>query len=173
MIETLLLAEKGSSEDISDFIRRFEQLTGPVMAKGFEDTLLYHYIPLASQNEVGGFPHAFGVEAEAFWAFVRDRQLRWPHAMNATATHDTKRGEDVRARLNVLSEMPAQWFDKVSAWSRMNEPFKRRRDGALIPDRNDEYLIYQTLVGVMPFEDAPSEDFCERLRVHRQGDARK
>lgn len=166
LIETLLLAEKGSSEDISDFIRRFEQLTGPVMAKGFEDTLLYHYIPLASQNEVGGFPHAFGVEAEAFWAFVRDRQLRWPHAMNATATHDTKRGEDVRARLNVLSEMPAQWFDKVSAWSRMNEPFKRLRDGALIPDRNDEYLIYQTLVGVMPFEDAPSEDFCERLKAY-------
>lgn len=151
---------------IVDFIRRFEQLTGPVMAKGFEDTLLYQYNLLVSQNEVGGFPHQFGIDTEDFHTFIKKRQHRWPHTMNATATHDTKRGEDLRTRLNVLSEIPDEWFRKTTAWSRLNEPLKRSHNGKRIPDRNDEYLIYQTLVGAMPFGAVREEDFEKRVKAY-------
>ena len=148
------------------FIGRFQQLTGPVMAKGFEDTLLYIYYPLASLNEVGGSPFMFGLTAAGFYGFIRNRQMRWPHAMNATATHDTKRGEDVRARLNVLSEMPDVWFEKVTQWSQINDHCKTKHEGQLIPDRNDEYLIYQTLLGAMPFEGGLSASFLERVKAY-------
>ncbi len=148
------------------FVGRLQQLTGPVMAKGFEDTLLYIFYPLASLNEVGGAPVMFGLSEAEFYGFIQNRQTRWPHAMNATATHDTKRGEDVRARLNVLSEMPDAWFEKVNQWSRINEHCKTRHEGQLIPDRNDEYLIYQTLLGAKPFEEGLSAAFLERVKAY-------
>ncbi|MBM4025245.1 MAG: hypothetical protein FJ280_07540 [Planctomycetes bacterium] len=140
------------------FLMRFQQFPGPAMAKGFEDTLLYVYNRFVSLNEVGGDPNTFGLALEEFHRFHAVRARDWPHAMNATSTHDSKRSEGVRARLNVLSEMPERWRQAVTRWARMNERHKQRCDGALAPDRNDEYLLYQTLVGALPFEVSdPSE----------------
>ncbi len=130
-----------------EFLARFQQHTGPLMAKGFEDTVFYIYNRLLSLNEVGGNPDKFGVSRIEFHQLCRHRQAYWPHALNATTTHDTKRGEDVRARINVLSEIPEEWERTVREWRRIN----RRRAGPerhpAVPDRNDEYFLYQTLVG--------------------------
>ena len=133
-----------------DFTLRFQQLTSPVMAKGFEDTALYRFYPLASLNEVGGDPTSFGVSVQAFHARNQRRLREWPHALSATSTHDTKRGEDVRSRINVLSEMPAAWEQAVLRWHGMNASLRVELDGAPVPDGNEEYLFYQTLVGAWP-----------------------
>ncbi|MBD3336106.1 MAG: malto-oligosyltrehalose synthase [Candidatus Eisenbacteria bacterium] len=125
---------------------RFQQLTGPAMAKGVEDTALYRYNRLASLNEVGGAPDRFGLAPEAFHELCAERARRHPRALLATSTHDTKRSGDVRARLALLSEIPCRWRDAVERWWRHNEPY--RREG--LPDRNTEYLYYQTLVGAWP-----------------------
>ncbi len=140
----LLLNPSGSTE--SEFIRRFQQLTGPVMAKGVEDTAFYCFNRLISLNEVGGNPGQFGTSPEAFHAFCRRIQTDWPRTMLASATHDTKRGEDTRVRIGLLSEIPERWISAVRRWSRMNASF--RRDG--FPDPNTEYFLYQTLVGAWP-----------------------
>src|SRR5205807_4911492 len=103
---------------------KFQQLTGPVMAKGVEDTAFYIYNRLASVNEVGGSPDRYGVSVAAFHRQNAERLGRWPHAMLATATHDTKRGEDVRARLNVLSELAGEWQAALARWGRLNDPRK-------------------------------------------------
>jgi (1->4)-alpha-D-glucan 1-alpha-D-glucosylmutase len=133
-----------------DFTLRFQQLTSPVMAKGFEDTALYRFYPLASLNEVGGNPTSFGTSVQAFHARNQRRLREWPHALSATSTHDTKRGEDVRSRINVLSEMPAAWEQAVLRWHGMNASLRVELDGVPVPDGNEEYLFYQTLIGAWP-----------------------
>lgn len=147
-----------------DFIMRFQQYTGPLMAKGFEDTVLYIYNRLLSLNEVGGSPARFGSSLDAFHQFNEKRAVFWPHSMNTTSTHDTKRGEDVRARLNVLSEIPEEWDQVVRLWSRLNRRKKRRLNGIKIPDRNDEYFLYQTLTGALPFYQEEYSSFIQRMK---------
>jgi (1->4)-alpha-D-glucan 1-alpha-D-glucosylmutase len=144
--ELLLLRVRGELE--SELVMRFQQLTGPVMAKGVEDSAFYCFNRLTALNEVGGCPSAFGVSIHEFHAACLETQSRWPQTMLATSTHDTKRSEDVRARLALLSEIPERWAPAVWRWAAMNE---RHRSGGM-PDRNAEYLLYQTLVGAWPIE---------------------
>jgi (1->4)-alpha-D-glucan 1-alpha-D-glucosylmutase len=139
------------------FVMKFQQCTGPVMAKGMEDTAFYIYNRLISLNEVGGEPQRFGTTVEAFHRQNQERLRQWPASMLATSTHDTKRSEDVRARINVLSEMPDEWRAALTRWSRLNRRKKILVDGKLAPDRNEEYLLYQTLLGAWPFAPLPDE----------------
>lgn len=134
------------------FVGKFQQVTAPVMAKGVEDTAFYVYNRLLSLNEVGGNPDRFGIRPAALHEFFKERQKSWPHALSASSTHDTKRSEDVRARLNVLSEMPAEWAETVSRWSRLNEQHKIILEDGKAPDANEEYFLYQTLLGAWPVE---------------------
>jgi (1->4)-alpha-D-glucan 1-alpha-D-glucosylmutase len=134
------------------FRRRFQQLTGPVMAKSLEDTLFYRYGRLLSLNEVGGDPSRFGTPADEFHRANLDRQREWPHAMIATATHDTKRGEDARARLNALSEIPEEWQAALDRWKALASPYLTSVDGNEAPDANDLYLILQSVLGAWPLE---------------------
>jgi (1->4)-alpha-D-glucan 1-alpha-D-glucosylmutase len=157
------LSEQEKSQWI-DFIMRLQQLTGPLMAKGFEDTTLYIYNRFLSLNEVGGDPSRFGLGPKAFHEFNLRRAQAWPHSLNATSTHDTKRGEDVRARLNVLSELPDEWERHVFAWGEMNRPYKRLVRGREVPDRNDEYFLYQSLVGALPLAEEEHAAFIERIK---------
>lgn len=151
-------------QEAVDFAMRFQQFTAPVMAKGMEDTAFYIYNRLVSQNEVGGDPRRFGISVAAFHRLCRDRAERWPAAMLATSTHDSKRSEDARIRLNVLSEMPEEWQKRLTAWSRLNEPHVRTFDGLRAPSPNDEYLLYQTLLAVWPLEAGDGEQLLESLR---------
>jgi (1->4)-alpha-D-glucan 1-alpha-D-glucosylmutase len=148
------------------FAMRFQQFTGPVMAKGVEDTTLYGYNRLVSLNEVGGRPDHFGCSLEEFHHFNTKRRDLWPDSLNATSTHDTKRGEDVRARINVLSEMPDEWLKKLRTWIKINRGKKKRVQGLVVPDRNDEYFLYQTLIGAFPFLDADYPDFVQRIKAY-------
>ncbi len=132
------------------FLMRLQQFTGPLMAKGFEDTLLYVYNRLISLNEVGGAPERFGFTPEEFHGYCQRRQEEWPHALSATATHDHKRGEDMRARLHVLSEIPQEWGRQLKSWSRLNRGCKGRIGRKKVPAANDEYFLYQTLLGTWP-----------------------
>jgi (1->4)-alpha-D-glucan 1-alpha-D-glucosylmutase len=132
------------------FAMRFQQFTAPVAAKGVEDTALYVFNRLVSLNDVGGDPEAFGMSASAFHGASADRAAKWPHTLLATSTHDAKRAEDVRARIDVISELPAAWRLAVRRWSRINRSKKRTVEGERAPARNDEYLLYQTLVGSFP-----------------------
>jgi (1->4)-alpha-D-glucan 1-alpha-D-glucosylmutase len=132
------------------FVGKFQQTTGPVMAKAVEDTAFYIYNRLVSLNEVGGDPERFGTTVAAFHQQNIDRQVHWPHSLLATSTHDTKRSEDVRARINSLSELPSEWKARTTHWARCNKRHKREIDGELAPSRNDEYLLYQTLLGTWP-----------------------
>jgi (1->4)-alpha-D-glucan 1-alpha-D-glucosylmutase len=140
------------------FVMKFQQYTGPVMAKGVEDTAFYRYNRLVSLNEVGGEPQRFGISLAEFHRQNAERLREWPGSLLATSTHDTKRSEDVRARINVLSELPDEWRKALTRWSRLNRSKKTIVDGRLAPDRNEEYLLYQTLLGVWPFD---------QLRVER------
>ena len=144
--DILLLRVRGEQE--SEFVMRFQQFTSPVMAKGVEDTTFYCYNRMVALNEVGGDPGRFGVSPEAFHAFNQSAQESHPATMLASSTHDTKRSEDVRARLSLLSEIPAEWERTLTSWSGRTERYKK--DGA--PDRNTEYLIYQTMIGAWPIE---------------------
>ena len=125
---------------------RFQQTSGPVMAKGVEDTLFYAYNRFVALNEVGGDPGHFGTSIEEFHQWNEERSAAWPQAMLATSTHDTKRSEDVRARLALLSEIPDEWRRAVTGWSESNARYGRNG----VPDREMEYLLYQTLVGAWP-----------------------
>lgn len=146
------------------FALKFQQLTGPVMAKGLEDTVCYVYTRFISVNEVGGSPKQFGLELSEFHAANVRRAERWPASMLATSTHDTKRSEDVRARLNVLSEMPKLWSAFVMRARRLNRRKKVTiSDGRLVPDANEEYLLYQTLVGMWPWN-LPRKDRHEVIQ---------
>ncbi|MFL6652387.1 MAG: malto-oligosyltrehalose synthase, partial [Sulfurifustaceae bacterium] len=142
---------------VLDFTQRFQQYTAPVMAKGMEDTAFYIYNRFVSLNEVGGDPRRFGLSVAAFHRSNQERAKRFPYSMLATSTHDTKRAEDVRARLNVISEFPREWRAAVNRWSRINRRKKRRLEDGYAPDRNDEYLLYQTLVGAWPLVDTEGE----------------
>ena len=146
------------------FVMRFQQYTGPLMAKGFEDTVLYVYNRLLSLNEVGGNPETFGVTRKEFDAFCAERAVSHSGAMNSSATHDTKRGEDARARLNVLSELPHEWARRIRAWRRINAPKKRKINGMAVPSANDEYFLYQSLLAHFPFHDRHYRNFLERLK---------
>ncbi len=151
------------------FAMKFQQFTSPVMAKGLEDTSFYRYHRLASLNDVGGDPRRFGVSVAAFHAATRLRAGRWPHNMLATSTHDSKRAEDVRARINVISGIPAAWKLSLKRWSRMNRSKKRSLDGTLIPSANDEYLLYQTLIGTWPLDsldEAALADYRARIEAY-------
>jgi len=143
-----------------DFVKRFQQITGPVMAKGVEDSAFYVYNRLVSLNEVGGNPGRFGITLEAFHNQNMDRCKSRPLAMLATSTHDTKRSEDVRARINVLSEIPEQWRKGISRWNRQNRKFATMVDDKRVPDRNEEYLLYQTLVGTWPLCNPGDSEFA-------------
>ncbi|WP_443029175.1 malto-oligosyltrehalose synthase [Spirulina sp. CS-785/01] len=134
------------------FVMRLQQFTGPLMAKGVEDTVLYIYNRLISLNEVGSHPQIFGNSIDDFHQFNQNRVAYWPHSMNATATHDMKRGEDVRTRINVLSEIPQEWEEKLKQWKEMNASQKMCIEGLDSPDPNDEYFLYQTLLGTFPFD---------------------
>jgi len=149
-----------------DFVMRFQQFTGPLMAKGFEDTALYSYNRLVSLNEVGGSPDTFGIGLDEFHRFNQRRCRDWPHTVNATSTHDTKRGEDIRARLNVLSEMPQEWEQRIKVWNKINTKHKRKVRDLRVPDRNDEYFLYQTLVGVFPLSDHEYPAVKDRIRQY-------
>ncbi len=142
-----------------DFAMRFQQVCAPVMAKGLEDTLFYVYNRFVSLNEVGGNPEKFGTTLDAFHGQNIERNKFWPHGLITTSTHDTKRSEDVRARLNVLSEMPDEWNHNMISWSRINKRKKVAVDGQLVPDRNEEYLLYQTLVGAWPIHPMNEPDY--------------
>ena len=144
--DLLLLKVTGDVE--SRFVMRFQQNTGPVMAKGLEDTVFYNFNRLVALNEVGGDPGRFGVSVAKYHEECRETQRRWPTSMTSTTTHDTKRSEDVRARLSLLSEIPDRWADAVERWSEHN----RRHRSDDMPDRNAEYLLYQILVGAWPID---------------------
>ncbi len=169
--DTLLLRNLGRfrEEDrkaVIDFVMEFQQLTGPVMAKAVEDTSFYVYNRLVSLNEVGGDPEEFGTSLEIFHRDNNARQRHWPHSMLALSTHDTKRGEDVRARINALSEFPFDWRAALLRWRKMNHAHQSTVNGELVPDENDEYLFYQTLIGAWPTHDPSPEELAElRERV--------
>jgi (1->4)-alpha-D-glucan 1-alpha-D-glucosylmutase len=149
------------------FVTRWQQFTGPIVAKGLEDTSLYVYHPLLSLNEVGGNPcPSEAASVEQFYKFLEDRQQKWPGSLDATSTHDTKRSEDVRARLNVLSEMPTEWNDHLNQWTRQNAPHKEKVKGEAVPDRNEEYFLYQTLLGVWPLESEACATLLQRVQDH-------
>ncbi|MFO0698221.1 MAG: malto-oligosyltrehalose synthase [Nitrospira sp.] len=171
-VRSLLLKEwdERTSQDRREqlrFVMKFQQMTSPVTAKGIEDTVFYLYNRLMSLNEVGGNPQQFGVAPAIVHKHLRERQARWPSSLSATSTHDTKRSEDARARLNVLSEMPREWRACVNHWAKLTRKYKIDVEGQLVPDRNEEYLLYQTLVGIwplMPLDDAPYRAFCDRVQ---------
>jgi (1->4)-alpha-D-glucan 1-alpha-D-glucosylmutase len=142
--DPLLLRVRGVLE--TELVMRFQQLTGSTMAKGVEDTVFYGFNRLISLNKVGGDPSRFGTSPEVFHQACLEAQQRWPRIMLATSTYDTKRSEDMRVRLHLLSEIPAHWGQAVRRWAGLNE--RHRRAGR--PDRNTEYLLYQTLVGAWP-----------------------
>jgi (1->4)-alpha-D-glucan 1-alpha-D-glucosylmutase len=150
------------------FARKFQQVTSPVMAKGVEDTSFYVYNRLISLNDVGGDPATFGYSVSAFHGASVDRAQKWPHTMLATSTHDNKRSEDVRTRIDVLSEMPDAWKLQLRRWSRLNRARKVEVDGEMAPTRNDEYLLYQTLVGSFPVDITGTSDLeAYRARVEQ------
>jgi len=155
------------AEQVLAFSMKFQQFTSPVMAKGLEDTSAYIYHRLLSLNEVGGDPRRFGVTRSAFHRANQVRAKSHPHSMLATSTHDTKRSEDMRARLNVLSEIPAAWRLALRHWSRANRSLKRSVDGMRVPTLNDEYFIYQTLLGIWP-PGEPDGNEIARLGVRLQ-----
>jgi (1->4)-alpha-D-glucan 1-alpha-D-glucosylmutase len=147
------------------FALKLQQVSSPIAAKGVEDTAFYRFYPLASLNEVGGELDSGGLSAEEFHRRMRRRGELWPHGLSATSTHDNKRSEDVRARLHVLSETPAAWKDAVLLWRQMNRRWLEDWDGQPIPDANEEYLLYQTLVGTWPLE--PMDDLAREEYVRR------
>ena len=132
---------------------RFQQFTAPVMAKGFEDTALYRYYPLASLNEVGGEPGRVRHQRRCVSRMESRAPRQWPDALSATSTHDTKRSEDTRARIDVLSEIPDEWEQAIKRWYQMNSGARKTIEESEVPDPNEEYLLYQTLIGIWP--DAP------------------
>lgn len=161
---------------VKRFAIRFQQFTSPVAAKGVEDTAFYRYSRLVSLNEVGGDPAQFGMTVRAFHGASGDREGRWPHTMLATSTHDNKRSEDVRNRINVLSEIPAGWRLSLRRWSLLNRAHRTKLDAGFAPSPADEYLLYQTLLGTMPLHDldeAALGAFRERIEHYALKAARE
>jgi (1->4)-alpha-D-glucan 1-alpha-D-glucosylmutase len=169
-IREVLLTQKGAGQmgsyrqSVVRFAMKFQQFTSAVMAKGLEDTSFYRYNRLVSLNEVGGDPHKFGVSPDEFHREIQQRTKAWPHSLLDTSTHDTKRSEDVRARIDVLSEIPGLWRRNVRRWREMNADKKRMVDGSEAPSRNDEYLLYQTLIGTWPPQETTAgPQFYDRI----------
>jgi malto-oligosyltrehalose synthase/4-alpha-glucanotransferase len=162
-----VLTEKPAEGDqeynskVLHFYRRLMQFTGPLMAKGVEDTLMYTYNRYIGNNEVGDSPETFGIDINQFHQQMQGRQKKLPLSLNATATHDTKRGEDVSARINVLTDIADDWFRTVSQWREMNIELKTDNK----PDANDEYFIYQTLIGSYPFDAEEQKNYGDRLKA--------
>jgi (1->4)-alpha-D-glucan 1-alpha-D-glucosylmutase len=154
------------------FVLKFQQATGPIMAKGLEDTVFYIYNRLAALNEVGGEPQQFGLSIDAFHECNLDRRRNWPATLLATSTHDTKRSEDVRARMVAISELPELWRRSLQRWRLANRRWKRTINDAEAPDGNEEYLLYQTLLGTWPVqpsglpEEAATADYIERIQIY-------
>jgi (1->4)-alpha-D-glucan 1-alpha-D-glucosylmutase len=172
-IREVLLTQKGAGQtgsyrqSVVRFAMKFQQFTSAVMAKGMEDTSFYRYNRLVSLNEVGGDPKRFGVSPDEFHREIQQRAKAWPHSLLDTSTHDTKRSEDVRARIDVLSETPALWRRNVRRWREMNADKKRMVDGSEAPSRNDEYLLYQTLIGTWPPQETTAgPQFCDRINQY-------
>jgi (1->4)-alpha-D-glucan 1-alpha-D-glucosylmutase len=153
------------------FAMRVQQFSGPVMAKGVEDTAFYRYNRFVALNEVGGAPERFGLSPALFHKANAARAQNWPHAMLATATHDTKRGEDNRARLAVLSEMPEEWRRQVETWTRILRARRGDVERTAAPDRDDVYMLYQMFVGSWPIDmldalsDEQREAYGARIQV--------
>jgi len=154
--DLLLLEIRGETE--GELVMRFQQLTGPAMAKGVEDTAFYNFHRLISLNEVGGSPGEFGLSVAEFHRLSAEAQRLWPRAMLATSTHDTKRSEDVRARIGLLSEIPERWGEAARRWFERNA---KHRQGNFL-DRNAEYLLYQTLVGAWPISAERAAAYMEK-----------
>jgi len=170
-IKSILLLETEGDDSLKkgylDFVRKFQQYTGPVMAKGLEDTFFYRYNRLLSLNEVGGNPMNFGGTVAAFHQANQSRWRYWPHSMLNTSTHDSKRNEDVRARMNVLTEITDQWQRRVKRWSMQNRSHKTKVDNSPAPSKNDEYAFYQNLLGAWPvvhLDEQEFEGFIDRLK---------
>jgi (1->4)-alpha-D-glucan 1-alpha-D-glucosylmutase len=167
--DTLLLRfpenidDAGRAEHLK-FVMKFQQCTGPIMAKGIEDTAFYIYNRLVALNEVGGEPDRVGGTPELFHKQNAARLAEFPHSMLASSTHDTKRGEDVRARLSAISEIPDVWRRAVQRFRTINRKFKHDLDGEYAPDANEEYLIYQTIAGAWPLDGNITEEFIARIQ---------
>ena len=158
-LKLLLMGEAGTDPSKTlYFLQRCQQFTGPLAAKGVEDTSFYIYNRLVVHNEVGDSPENFGITATEFHQNMMNRKKEFPLSINATATHDTKRGEDSRMRLNVLSELPQEWFSNFKNWKTINAEIRKDKE---VPDINEEYFIYQTLIAGMPFQD--EDDFFSRI----------
>ena len=170
MLEDLFLLKLSDSGDeqqkIDHFFRRCMQFTGPLMAKGIEDTAFYSYNPFICHNEVGDSPSYFGIRTETFHNYMKERLDKYPLTMNTIASHDTKRGEDARARLNVLSDVPETWMAATKEWYRLNLELKQFDGGREIPTPNDEYLIYQVLCAHLPMDAKIDESFKGRLEEY-------
>lgn len=167
LLENILLVKAKAEDDeykarATVFYLRLMQFSGPLMAKGVEDTLMYTYNRFIAHNEVGDAPDAFGMKKDDFHYLMTFRQVEWPLSLNATSTHDTKRGEDVRARLNVLTDIPEEWLARVKEWRQIN--------AELSPglDPNDEYFIYQTIIGSYPMPGAADHQYTDRLQAYLQ-----
>lgn len=163
-LRRVLLLEDGELREAARLLMDLQQQTGAVMAKGVEDTALYRYNRLVALNEVGGEPDRFGVAPEELHRWALRRRERHPHALLAASTHDTKRSEDVRARLAALSELPGEWGERVERWARINAPHRGRVGGREAPAREDEYLLYQTLLGAWPLGE--DEGFAGRISAY-------
>ncbi len=152
------------------FVMHWQQFSSPVMAKGLEDTASYIYNSLISLNEVGAdsLRGKLPCDVAAFHAFNQNKLERWPGTMNATSTHDTKRSEDVRARINVLAEIDRSWLPRLHRWSKWNESYKTACKGRLAPDANEECLLYQTMLGAWPLDPSEEPCFIDRLVAFMQ-----
>jgi (1->4)-alpha-D-glucan 1-alpha-D-glucosylmutase len=172
--DTLLLqlresADEQERRESREFVGKFQQLTGPIMAKAMEDTAFYRFNRLVALNEVGGEPQQFGTPLATFHALNAARLPQHARSLSTTSTHDTKRGEDTRARIAVLSEVSREWRALVSRWVRQNARFKTDIDGQLAPSRSDEYLLYQTLIGIWPSRQPDETDlapFVQRVQEY-------
>lgn len=180
-VQRILLVEVNGEEPVAyqrAVVRcamKFQQVTAAVMAKGLEDTAFYRYNRLVSLNEVGGNPGKFGTSVEEFHRANQERRARWPHSMLATSTHDSKRSEDVRARIDVLSEIPSFWRRKLNQWRELGRNKKTNTDSPA-PSRDDEYLLYQTLVGAWPgdaCDDRQWAAFSDRIEQYMLKAARE
>ncbi|MFT5701242.1 MAG: (1-_4)-alpha-D-glucan 1-alpha-D-glucosylmutase [Desulforhopalus sp.] len=167
LLEAETATNHGYRQATVDFAMRFQQFTAPVMAKGMEDTAFYIFNRLVSQNEVGGNPRRFGVSIAAFHQLCRERAERWPHTMLATSTHDSKRSEDARCRINVLSEIPEEWQKHLISWGHLNNCHTQVLDGVRAPSSNDEYLLYQALLAIWPNQEPDDRVLASlRRRMH-------
>lgn len=158
-------------DSVTNFAMKFQQFTSPVMAKGIEDTAFYRYNRLVSLNDVGADLHRFGIKTPEFHYANQERLRDWPDTMLATSTHDSKRSEDVRARIDVISELSGQWRLRLRDWRRLNRKLKRSVNDKPAPSSNDEYLLYQTLLGAWPADSGSSDEdkwktFIDRIDAY-------